>query len=43
MLERLARREELVHLGALANRADEPPRNFANVNRLREVGFPSQN
>ena len=40
MLGRLARREELVHLGALANRADEPPQIVANVNRLRlEVGF----
>jgi nucleoside-diphosphate-sugar epimerase len=40
MLGRLAGRPELVHLGALPDRADEPPRIVADVERLsKEVGF----
>ena len=42
ILGRLAGRPELVHLGALPDRLDEPPRIVANVERLcHEVGFNS--
>jgi nucleoside-diphosphate-sugar epimerase len=40
LLGRLAQRPELVHLGALPDRPDEPPRIVADMKRLRlEVGF----
>jgi nucleoside-diphosphate-sugar epimerase len=43
ILGQIARRPDLVHLGALPDRTDEPPRIVANVDRLRfEVGFQTK-